>query len=140
MRSKRSRTFGSCGRCFNAVEAYAGDRTMFVNFFTELKSAGVPVTLREYLTLMQAMQADLASRRVEDFYYLSRTTLVKDERNIDKFDRVFGKVFQGLELVGEAATADIPAEWLKRLTEKYLTDEEKKEIEALGGLDKLMET
>src|SRR5438309_3189500 len=113
---------------------------MFVTFFHELKSAGVPVTLREYLTLMEAMEADLASRRVEDFYYLSRATLVKDERNLDKFDRVFGKVFQGLELVGEAGTADIPAEWLKRLTEKYLTDEEKKEIEAMGGLDKLMET
>jgi uncharacterized protein len=113
---------------------------MFVAFFHELKSAGLPVTLREYLTLMEAMEADLASRRVEDFYYLARATLVKDERNLDKFDRVFGKVFQGLELVGEAATADIPAEWLKKLTEKYLTDEEKKEIEAMGGLDKLMET
>ena len=71
--------------------------TMFVTFFHELKSAGVPVTLREYLTLMQAMQADLASRKVEDFYYLSRATLVKDERNLDKFDRVFGHVFKGLE-------------------------------------------
>ena len=70
---------------------------MFVTFFTELKSAGVPVTLREYLTLMEAMQADLASRRVEDFYYLSRAALVKDERNLDKFDRVFGHVFKGLE-------------------------------------------
>jgi uncharacterized protein with von Willebrand factor type A (vWA) domain len=70
---------------------------MFVTFFAELKSAGVPVTLREYLTLMQAMDADLASRRVEDFYYLSRAALVKDERNLDKFDRVFGHVFKGLE-------------------------------------------
>src|SRR6195256_940948 len=118
----------------------ANCRTMFVQFFTDLKAAGVPVTLREYLTLMEAMEADLAGRRVEDFYYLSRAVLVKDERNLDKFDRVFGKVFQGLELVAEAATADIPAEWLKKLKEKYLTDEEKKEIEALGGLDKLMET
>src|SRR4051812_41108434 len=113
---------------------------MFVSFFHELKTAGLPVTLREYLTLMEAMEADLALRRVEDFYYLSRATLVKDERNLDKFDRVFGKVFKGLELVGEAATAEIPAEWLKKLAEKYLTDEEKKEIEAMGGLDKLMET
>src|SRR3954470_12348610 len=99
---------------------------MFVTFFQELKQAGVPVTLREYLTLMEAMEADLASRRVEDFYYLSRATLVKDERNLDKFDRVFGKVFQGLELFGEDATAEIPAEWLKKIMEKYLTDEEKK--------------
>ena len=113
---------------------------MFVTFFHELKSAGLPVTLREYLTLMEAMQADLASRRVEDFYYLSRAVLVKDERNLDKFDRVFGKVFQGLELMSEALTVEIPAEWLKKLTEKYLTDAEKQQIEAMGGLDKLLET
>src|ERR1700757_2739763 len=112
---------------------------MFVTFFHELKSAGLPVTLREYLTLMEAMHADLASRRVEDFYYLSRATLVKDERNLDKFDRVFGKVFQGLELIGDAVTVEIPAEWLKKITEKYLTEEEKKQIEAMGGLDKLLE-
>src|SRR6201995_908556 len=113
---------------------------MFVTFFNELKSAGVPVTLREYLTLMEAMQADLASRRVEDFYYLSRAALVKDERNLDKFDRVFGKVFQGLELMADAATVEIPAEWLKKLAEKYLTEDEKRQIEAMGGLDKLLET
>src|SRR5262245_58518460 len=113
---------------------------MFVSFFHELKSAGLPVTLREYLTLMEAMEADLASRRVEDFYYLSRTALVKDERNLDKFDRVFGKVFQGLELMADAVTVEIPAEWLKKLAEKYLTEEEKKQIEAMGGLDKLLET
>ena len=113
---------------------------MFVTFFTELKSAGVPVTLREYLTLMEAMEKDLAGRRVEDFYYLSRATLVKDERNLDKFDRVFGHVFKGLDLLSESLTADIPAEWLKKLTEKYLTEEEKKMIEAMGGLDKLLET
>ena len=113
---------------------------MFITFFTELKSAGVPVSLREYLTLMEAMDKDLASRRVEDFYYLSRATLVKDERNLDKFDRVFGHVFRGLELMEDALTAEIPEEWLRKLTEKYLTEEEKKQIEALGGLDKLMET
>ena len=100
----------------------------------------MPVTLREYLTLMQAMEADLAGRRVEDFYYLSRTALVKDERNLDKFDRVFGHVFKGLELLEDALTAEIPAEWLKKLAEKYLTEEEKKQIEAMGGLDKLLET
>jgi uncharacterized protein with von Willebrand factor type A (vWA) domain len=113
---------------------------MFVTFFQELKSAGVPVTLREYLTLMEGMQADLASRRVEDFYYLSRATLVKDERNLDKFDRVFGHVFKGLELMEDALTAEIPLEWLKKITEKHLTEEEKKLIEAMGGLDKLLET
>jgi uncharacterized protein len=113
---------------------------MFVAFFHELKSAGVPVTLREYLTLMEAMECDLASRRVEDFYYLSRATLIKDERNLDKFDRAFARVFEGLELMAEALTIEIPAEWLKKLTEKYLTEEEKNKIEAMGGLDKLLET
>ena len=88
---------------------------MFVTFFHELKAAGVPVTLREYLTLMEAMEQDLASRRVEDFYYLSRATLVKDERNLDKFDRVFGHVFKGLELLQDALLAEIPTEWLKKL-------------------------
>ena len=113
---------------------------MFVSFFHELKSAGVPVTLREYLTLMEAMQADVAGRRVEDFYYLSRAALVKDERNLDKFDRVFGSVFKGLEsLLDAMGKADIPEEWLKKLAEKYLTEEEKKQIEAMGW-DKLMET
>jgi uncharacterized protein len=112
---------------------------MFVAFFHELKAAGVPVTLREYLTLMEAMEEDLAGRRVEDFYYLARTALVKDERNLDKFDRVFGHVFKGLESTSEALSAEIPAEWLKKLAEKYLTEAERKEIEAIGGLDKLLE-
>src|SRR5580692_5755703 len=113
---------------------------MFATFFHELKAAGLPVTLREYLTLIEAMEKDLADRRVESFYYLSRAALVKDERNLDKFDRVFGHVFKGLDLVEDALTAEIPIEWLKKLTEKYLTDEEKKQIEALGGLEKLLET
>src|SRR6201993_549857 len=113
---------------------------MFATFFHELKQAGLPVTLREYLTLMEAMERDLAGRRVEDFYYLSRAALVKDERNLDKFDRVFSHVFKGLDLLEQALTAEIPAEWLKKLAEKYLTEEEKKQIEAMGGLDKLLET
>src|SRR5262245_38000835 len=114
---------------------------MFVNFFHALKAAGVPVSLREYLTLMEAMQADLASRRVEDFYFLARAALVKDERNIDKFDRVFGQAFKGLELIGEQSNeANIPEEGLKKLADKLLTEEEKAQIKALGGLDKLMET
>src|SRR5216683_1189308 len=113
---------------------------MFLQFFTSLRDAQVPVTLREYLTLMEALNADLAEQTVENFYYLSRASLVKDERNLDKFDRVFGTVFKGLEsLLDAMEKADIPAEWLKKLAEKYLTEEEKKQIEALGW-DKLMET
>src|ERR1051326_8305680 len=113
---------------------------MFATFFHELRAAGLPVTLREYLTLMEAMEQDLADRRVESFYYLSRAALVKDERNLDKFDRVFGHVFQGLENIDPTLLAQIPEEWLRALTEKYLSEEEKKQIEALGGWEKLMET
>ena len=113
---------------------------MLVTFFHELKVAGVPVTLREYLTLIEAMDKDLAGRRVDDFYYLSRAALIKDERNLDKFDRVFGHVFKGLATMNEALAAEIPKEWLAKLVEKFLTDEEKAQIEAMGGLDKLLET
>jgi len=113
---------------------------MFTRFFHELKDAGLPVSLREYLTLMEAMEADLAGKRVEDFYYLSRAALVKDERNLDKFDRVFAHAFKGIESVGEGIEAEIPDEWLRKLTDKFLTEEEKAQIEALGGWDKLMET
>src|SRR5512147_1828357 len=113
---------------------------MFLQFFTSLRDAQVPVTLREYLTLMEALDADLADQTVENFYYLSRAALVKDERNLDKFDRVFGSVFKGLESLLDAMDkAEIPEEWLKKLAEKYLTEEEKKQIEAMGW-EKLMET
>ncbi len=113
---------------------------MFLTFFAALKDARVPVTLREYLTLMEALDQGLAGTSVEDFYYLSRASLVKDERNLDKFDRVFGATFKGIESLGETlGKAEIPAEWLKKLAEKYLTEEEKAKLEALGW-DKLMET
>lgn len=113
---------------------------MFSKFFLELKSAGLPVSLREYLTLIEAMDADLASRRIDDFYFLSRAILIKDERNLDKFDRIFGHVFKGLETPSDGDTIAVPEDWLRLVTQKYLTDEEKREIEALGGWDKLMET
>lgn len=113
---------------------------MFVSFFLALRDAKVPVSLREYLTLMEAMDAGLAGFNVEDFYYLSRAALVKDERNLDKFDRVFGTVFKGLEPPEDGEAHEIPEEWLRKLAEKILTPEEKAEIEALGGWDKLMET
>jgi len=112
---------------------------MFVNFFHELKSANVPVSLREYLTLLEAMDKKVIEDKVEDFYYLSRSALVKDERNLDKFDRVFSHVFKGLDSLEEGDIAQIPEEWLKSLTEKFLTDEEKAQIEALGGWEKIME-
>jgi uncharacterized protein len=111
---------------------------MFVNFFLELRQAKVPVSLREYLTLMEAMRQNLAAYSVEDFYYLSRAALVKDERNLDKFDRVFGLHFKGIETIGDAGI-EIPEEWLRKLAEKVLTEEEKELIKSLGGWEKLME-
>ncbi len=113
---------------------------MLLTFFTELRAAKVPVTLREYLTLLDALDRDLADKKVEDFYYLSRACLVKDERNLDKFDRVFGHVFRGVESLAAALdAAEIPEEWLRKLAEKYLSEEEKQKLEAMGW-DKLLET
>ena len=113
---------------------------MFLQLFTELRSAKVPVSLREYLLLMEAMDKHVIGLSVDDFYYLSRSALVKDEKNLDKFDRVFGHVFKGFEKVDESLLAEIPTDWLTKLAEKFLTDEEKAQVEALGGFDKLMET
>jgi uncharacterized protein len=113
---------------------------MFTKFFFTLKDAQIPVTLREYLTLIEALKAGCAEYSVNDFYYLSRTTLVKDEKNLDKFDQVFGHCFNGIEFIADDQTVEIPDEWLKKLAELSLTDEEKAEVEAMGGWEKLMET
>jgi uncharacterized protein with von Willebrand factor type A (vWA) domain len=113
---------------------------MFVNFFYELKNAKIPVSLREYLTLLEAVEAGVGRYSVDDFYFLSRSCLVKDERNLDKFDRVFGHVFQGIEALGEIFGEEIPEEWLRKLAEKHLSPEEMEKIKSLGGWEKLMET
>jgi len=113
---------------------------MFTRFFLALREAKLPVSITEYLTLMQALKMGLAGLDVESFYHLARATLVKDERNFDKFDRVFGVEFQGVENLFAAIEGEIPEDWLKALKEKLLTEEEKAAIEALGGWEKLMET
>lgn len=116
---------------------------MFAPFFENLRDAGIPVSLREYLTFLEAMKKGLATYDIEAFYYLARTAMVKDERNIDKFDRAFAAAFKGLENITDKQVlnaVDIPTEWLKKMAEKHLSAEEKAEIEALGGFDKLMET
>ena len=102
---------------------------MFINFFLELRDAGVPVSIKEYLTLIGAMEKGCAEYSVDKFYYLSRSALVKDERNLDRFDQVFGHVFKGLDLMQETVEADIPEEWLRTVSELYLTDEEKAKIQ-----------
>ncbi|AZO65663.1 MULTISPECIES: vWA domain-containing protein [unclassified Mesorhizobium] len=116
---------------------------MFIPFFLELKAARVPVSLREYLSLLEGLEAGLVDYDVEGFYYLARSALVKDERHIDRFDQVFSHIFKGVEALtgeNEVDVENIPEEWLRRLAEKHLTDEEKKLVEALGGFEKLMET
>ena len=112
---------------------------MFIDFFHELRKSKIPVSLKEYLMLLEGMDKQVIDNNVEDFYFLSRSALVKDERNLDKFDRVFGEVFKGLEILGDGDVAQIPDEWLQALTEKFLTEEEKQMIESLGGWEKIME-
>ncbi len=113
---------------------------MFTTFFYSLKKAEIPVSLKEYLTLLEAVKQGVAEYSIDNFYFLSRATLVKDERHIDRFDQVFGQVFKGLELLDELFGKEIPEEWLRSMAELHLTDEEKAQIEAMGGWEELMET
>jgi uncharacterized protein with von Willebrand factor type A (vWA) domain len=117
---------------------------VFSGFILELRKAGIPASVTEYLALLGAMRAGVAAYDLDDFYYLSRATLVKDERLLDRFDRVFATYFKGLETPPAAeagmTAAELPEEWLRKLAEKLLTPEEMAEIEALGGFDRLMET
>ncbi len=116
---------------------------MFLNFFIELRNVKVPVSLREYLSLLDCLDKNVISFKVENFYYLSRAALIKNEKHIDRFDLVFSKVFKGIEeisLEDLLNKVDIPKEWVKKLSEKLLTPEEMEEIKSLGGFDKLMET
>src|SRR6266508_418101 len=120
----------------------AGSRAaaMFAGFVNALRNEGVKVSLLEYLTLLRGLKEQVALFDVEDFYFLARTSLVKDERLIDRFDRVFALYFRGLQSLHGATLADIPEEWLKQLAERFLTEEERAAIERLGGFEKLMET
>jgi uncharacterized protein len=111
---------------------------VYISFFLELRAAKVPASLREFLTLMQAMRQGVARFDIDEFYFLARTALVKDERHLDRFDRVFGQCFKGLETPTDPMT-ELPEEWLRKLAERHLTEEEKKLVEALGGWEKLME-
>ena len=113
---------------------------MLIDFFLQLKQAGVPVSIKEFLTVMEALERGVVSGSIDDFYYLGRLTLVKDETHFDKYDRVFGEYFKGLAAAPGEMAASLPEEWLRTLIDRYFSDEEKAQIEALGGLDKLMET
>ena len=113
---------------------------MLLDFFLKLKNAKIPVTLMEFLTLLEALQQHLAFGSVEEFYFLARLCLVKDETHFDKFDRVFAEYFRGESNPLEELSAEIPEEWLRKLAERFLSEEEKQQIKAMGGLDKLLET
>ena len=112
---------------------------MFAHFILALRQAGLNTSITEYLTLLGAMKANVAEFNVEDFYYLSRAALVKDERYLDRFDRVFGVCFKGIEPDEGLLSRDLPEEWLRKLAEKLLTPEEMAKIESLGGFEALMD-
>jgi uncharacterized protein with von Willebrand factor type A (vWA) domain len=112
---------------------------MLIDFFFTLKKYKVKTSITEFLDLMAVLKADLVYADMDEFYLLSRTVLIKDESQFDKFDQAFGEYFKGVQAIN-LLDQEIPDEWLKNALEKFLSDEEKKKIEALGGLDKLMET
>ena len=113
---------------------------MFFSFMEELRSAGISASLKEHLALLEALNADVISQSPEDFYYLARTTLVKDEALLDRFDQVFNKIFKGIFSDYGQNPVDVPADWLKAIAEKYLSPGEMAKIEAMGSWDELMET
>jgi uncharacterized protein with von Willebrand factor type A (vWA) domain len=113
---------------------------MFFNFLEELRSAGIPASLKEHLALLEALEAEVIEREPEQFYYLARTVLVKDEALLDRFDQVFNKVFKGLLTSYGTDAAEVPEDWLKAIAEKFLTPEEMEAIKSLGSWDEIMDT
>jgi len=112
---------------------------MLINFFQTLKNFGIPVSIKELLDLIEALKQHLAFASIDDFYFLSRTLMVKDEKYFDRFDRAFGVYFKDLETLDDIIEAMIPDDWLRTEFLKQLSEEEKAKIESLGGLDKLIE-
>ena len=113
---------------------------MFFNFLDELRTAGIAASMKEHLILLEALDKDVIERNPEEFYYLSRAIFVKDEGLLDRFDQVFAKVFKGIITQYGEQNAEIPADWLKAVAEKFLTPEEMEAIKALGSWDEIMET
>jgi len=112
---------------------------MLIEFFFTLRKHKIKTSITEFLDLMAVLKADLVRGDMDDFYLLSRTVLIKDESQFDKFDQAFGEYFKGVQAI-DLFDKEIPDDWLKNALEKFLSDEEKKKVQALGGLDKLMET
>jgi uncharacterized protein with von Willebrand factor type A (vWA) domain len=113
---------------------------VLVRFFTDLRARGVPVTIPEFLSLLEALESRVVASSPEEFYYLARMALVKDEQHFDRFDRVFAEHFQGADKVFAEILAQLPAEWLKAITGRLLTEEEKQKVRSLGGWDRLLDT
>src|SRR5580698_11529979 len=128
--SRTSRTFICSSSCYSSI---AG---MLVRFFLLLRSAGVPATITELMTLLEALAKGLGHASAERFYHLARTCLVKDERYYDRFDQVFAAHFKGAEELFASLTRELPDDWLRKLLVRDLSDEEKAQVEALGGWDK----
>ena len=112
---------------------------MFLDFFLYLRNSGLPVSIKEYLTLLDALDSGMVERGVDDFYYITRSALIKHEQNLDRFDQLFGQYFKGLEHIDDKEFMKIPDEWLRKTMEGSLTEAEKAQIKAMGGLDKLIE-
>jgi uncharacterized protein with von Willebrand factor type A (vWA) domain len=113
---------------------------VLVGFFFELRAAAVPVSITEFLALLEALEARVAEVSAQDFYYLARACLVKDERHYDRFDRVFAQFFQGAERLFARLVAEVPDEWLRSLATRVLSEEDRRRVEALGGWERLLET
>ncbi len=113
---------------------------MFIDLFYKLRQGGLPVSITEYLSLLSALDKHAVAVDIDEFYYLARTSLVKDESLFDRFDRIFGAHFKGLESLLDSIMTEIPAEWLQLQSMLNLSEEEKQQIEAMGGWEKLMET
>ena len=112
---------------------------MFLDFFLLLKNDGIPVTLKEYLTLLDALDKDVVENSVEDFYYLSRSVMIKHEQHLDRFDRLFGHYFKGIEKIDDEQFMNIPPEWLEKNFENLLSEEEMEYIKSMGNMEELME-
>ena len=113
---------------------------MLTDFFFKLKEGGVPVTIKEFLTLLEALRKGVVTSSLDQFYYLARVCLVKDEANFDRYDRVFAAYFKGILDLPPDLLAQLPEDWLRKQAELLLSDEDKALIESLGGWEKLMET
>jgi len=112
---------------------------MFLDFFLILKNQGVPVTLKEYLSLLEALKNNIIEQKVDDFYHLSKSILIKNEKHLDKFDQIFSTYFKGIETITNEEFYKIPDEWMKKNSEKLLSPDQMEQIKAMGGLDKVLD-